>query len=158
MDGLKQWFKNLSERERYLVIGAGIMTLVALFYLVIWAPLNNAIDTNRAGLNSDRELNTWLEEQANRAILLRQGNQSQSFSGSLTQVINQTTRNAGISVSRMQPQGEELQVWIDAVPFNDLMQWLNNLEQRGVVIVQSDISETDEQGIVQVRRLQLGKL
>jgi general secretion pathway protein M len=57
----------------------------------------------------------------------------------------------------MQPQDEELQVWIDSVPFNTLMLWLSALEQRGVIILQSDLSETNEDGFVQVRRLQLGK-
>jgi len=124
MQALKQWFLQLLPRERILVIAASAVTIVVLFYYVLWAPLNNALETNKAGLASDRELMVWVQEQANRAALLQ----------------------------------DSLQVWIDEVAFNDLMRWLANLEQRGVMILQSDFSETNEDGMVQVRRLQLGKM
>jgi len=158
MQALKQWFLQLLPRERILVIAASAVTIVVLFYYVLWAPLNNALETNKAGLASDRELMVWVQEQANRAALLQDSQKGQRFAGSLTQLINQTTRASNIEVSRLQPQGEELQVWIDEVAFNDLMRWLANLEQRGVMILQSDFSETNEDGMVQVRRLQLGKM
>jgi general secretion pathway protein M len=88
---------------------------------------------------------------------LRRSVSKTSFNGSLTQLVNRTTRSSGIPVARMQPQGDELQVWIDQVAFNDLMAWLEQLEQQGVMIIQSDVSEVDLAGFVKVQRLQLGK-
>ncbi|MFC4698620.1 type II secretion system protein GspM [Glaciecola siphonariae] len=157
MQAVKQWFLQLSERERVLVLAASGVSLIVLFYYLLWAPLNNALDTQHAGLEADRKLLVWVQEQSSRAKLLQSTGQVTRFSGSLTQLVNQTTRSANISVSRLQPQDDELQVWIDEVPFNALMQWLADLEQRGVVILQSDFSETNKDGLVQVRRLQLGK-
>jgi general secretion pathway protein M len=157
MPALKKWFNGLSERERMLVLAAAAVTLVVLFYFLIWSPLQTGIKTQRLALENDQKLLVWVQEQSARAQLLKRTGQIKRFNGSLTQLINQTTRAANISVSRMQPQDEELQVWIDRVPFNTLMQWLNELEQQGVIILQSDFSETNEEGFVQVRRLQLGK-
>jgi general secretion pathway protein M len=157
MQGIRQWYLQLSERERILVLSAGVVSVVVLFYYLIWAPLNNSLNTQSAALDSDQKLLVWVQEQSNRAQLLKSTGQVASFNGSLTQLVNQTTRAANISVSRLQPQDDELQVWIDEVPFNALMRWLQDLEQRGVIILQSDFSETNEAGIVQVRRLQLGK-
>ena len=157
MQGIRQWYLQLSERERILVLSAGAVSVVVLFYYLIWAPLNNSLNTQSAALDSDQKLLVWVQEQSNRAQLLKSTGQVASFNGSLTQLVNQTTRAANISVSRLQPQDDELQVWIDEVPFNALMRWLQDLEQRGVIILQSDFSETNEAGIVQVRRLQLGK-
>ena len=62
-----------------------------------------------------------------------------------------------IAISRMQPQGEELQVWIDQAPFNDVLSWLQSLEKIGVSILDIDITASDLPGQVKIRRLKLGK-
>ncbi len=157
MDSIKSWFKALSEREQIMVLSAAVVAVVGIFYIALWQPLNQSIETQRAAVQSDKALLTWVQEQSSRAIVLRQSASQTSFTGSLTQVVNQTTRGANIPVARMQPQGDELIVSIDQVEFNELIQWLATLEKRGVRIVQSDVSEVDTKGFVQVRRLQLGK-
>lgn len=157
MDNIKTWFNSLSQRERKLVFAASIVAIIGIFYFAIWSPLHNAIALQKESVQKDSELLVWTQEQANRATFLRQSSNSNSFTGSLTQLVNQTTRSARIPVSRLQPQGDDLLVYIDEVEFNQYINWLANLEQRGVVIVVSDVSETDAQGFIQVRRLQLGK-
>ncbi|WP_395338684.1 type II secretion system protein GspM [Ningiella sp. W23] len=157
MQALKQWFSQLTDRERILVLAAGGVSAVVIFYFAIWSPLNTGIEKQRAALKNEQQLLTWVNEQSARVQLLKGSAQNNRFNGSLTQLVNQTTRAANISVSRLQPQDEELNVWIDSVSFNALMSWLEDLEKRGVSIVQSDFSETDEDGLVQVRRLRLAK-
>jgi general secretion pathway protein M len=157
MDKLKAWFVSLSAREQKLVIVAAAVAVIGIFYFAIWSPMTSALETQRLALNSEKQLLSWVNEQSGRAIVLRQSSNKIAFNGSLTQVVNQSTRSANIPVARMQPQGEELVVSLDQVVFNDFLRWLDVLEKRGVVILQSDVSEVDEQGFVQVRRLQLGK-
>jgi general secretion pathway protein M len=119
--------------------------------------MSTAVEEQKLAVEGEKQLLSWVNEQSSRAIILRQSSNKTSFSGSLTQVVNQTTRSANIPVARMQPQGEELVVSLDQVVFNDFLLWLDVLENRGVIILQSDVSQVDEQGFVQVRRLQLGK-
>lgn len=157
MENIKAWFKGLSEREQKMVIAAGIVATVGIFYFAIYSPLTTAVEEQRTAVASDKELLVWVQEQSSRASILRQSSNQARFTGSLTQIVNQTTRTANIPVARMQPQGDELIVYIDQVAFNNYLQWLANLERRGVLILQSDVSEVDTQGFVQVRRLQLGK-
>ena len=58
----------------------------------------------------------------------------------------------------MQPQGDDLQVWIDEISFNQLLSWLEKLASRdGLQVKNIDLSKADQQGVVRVRRLQLGK-
>jgi general secretion pathway protein M len=57
----------------------------------------------------------------------------------------------------MQPQGDELQVWVDQAPFNDVLSWLQSLEKSGVIIMDIDLAETGDPGLVKIRRLKLGK-
>jgi general secretion pathway protein M len=151
------WFYALSEREQKMVTAASLVSVIAIFYFALWVPLNSTLAQQKKLLESQTEFATWVEGQAFRAAKLRQSASGASFTGSLTQLVNQTTRTSKIQVARIQPVGDNLQISIDEVLFADLVSWLDLIERRGVVVVQSDITETNNAGYVQVRRLQLGK-
>lgn len=159
MDKLKSIFLQLSEREQRLVTVSGVLLLAAIFYWGIWSPLNTSIERGQTAVKNQTELLDWVQKNANRAVQLRSGgNNKTSFVGSLPQVVNQSASRMKIAISRMQPQDEELQVWIDQAPFNDLLSWLQSLEKTGVSILDIDISESNLPGQVKIRRLKLGKL
>lgn len=151
------WFYALSEREQKLVSLAGVALIVAIFYFALWSPLNNALAQQKILLKNEQSFAAWADDQANRATKLRQSSTGISFSGSITQLVNQTTRSNQIQVARMQPIGDNLQISIDEVLFTDLISWLEVIERSGIMVIQSDITETGNAGYVQVRRLQLGK-
>lgn len=158
MDKYKSMFLQLSGREQRLVIVSAVLVLVAIFYWGIWAPLNSSLERDQAAVKNQTELLTWVQKNANKAVQLRSsGGSKVSFSGSLTQAVNQSANRMKIAISRMQPQGEELQVWIDQAPFNDVLSWLQSLEKTGVSIVDIDIAGSDLPGQVKIRRLKLGK-
>jgi general secretion pathway protein M len=158
MDKLKSTFLQLSSREQRLVIISAVLVLVAIFYWGIWSPLNTSLERNQTAVNNQTELLEWVQKNANRAVQLRNsGGNKTTFSGSLPQVVNQSANRMKIAISRMQPQDEELQVWIDQAPFNDVLSWLQSLEKIGVNILDIDIAESDLPGQVKIRRLKLGK-
>jgi general secretion pathway protein M len=158
MDKLKSMFLQLSGREQRLVIISAVLVLIAIFYWGILSPLNTSLERNQASVEKQTELLTWVQKNANRAVQLRSsvGNKS-AFSSSLPQVVNQSASKMQIAISRMQPQGDELQVWIDQAPFNDVLSWLQSLEKTGVSILDIDIAESNLPGQVKIRRLKLGK-
>ncbi|AXR05010.1 type II secretion system protein GspM [Salinimonas sediminis] len=159
MKALKDKYKALTEREQKLVLLAGIAIIIGVFYFGIWAPLNHSIDAAKARQDSQQKLLSWVQENALKAQQLRRTNSNaNSFSGTLAQAVNRSTSEYGILVSRMQPQDEELQVWVDQASFNNVLAWLNTLEGMGVVILQVDIAEANAPGTINIRRLQLGKL
>ena len=151
------WFYALSEREQKMVSVAGIVSVIMIFYFALWAPLNNTLARQQTLLENQTAFAVWVEDQASRAATLRRSASGATFNGSLTQLVNQTTRSSNIQVARMQPVGDNLQITVDEVLFSDLITWLDQLERRGVIVIQSDITETNNAGYVQVRRLQLGK-
>ena len=158
MNELKARFSALTAREQILVIISGIVVLIGLFYFAIWQPLAQGIEREQRLLSNQTTLLTWVKSQSARAAQLRQSSRIKPFTGSLPQAVNRTTSRYDIAISRMQPQGDELQVWVDEAEFNDVLAWLESLEKLGVLIKQADIAEADQDGIVRVRRLQLGKL
>ena len=158
MKQLLEKFNALSEREQRLVIAAALVTAILLFYLLVWSPLNQSIARNQAAVASQQELLSWVQKNANRVQQLKgSASQGAKFNGSLPQAVNQTASRLSISIARMQPQGDELQVWVDEAPFNQVVAWLQSLEQMGIVIQDADFAETAKPGQIRIRRLQLSK-
>lgn len=158
MNNLKQKFQGLTEREQWLVIASAVVVVIGVFYWVVWSPLNSSLETNRTAVKAKQSDLIWVRKQATKAIQLKgAGNQTTSFTGSLTQVVNQTAGRLRIAVSRMQPQGDDLKVWVDQAPFNDVLSWLQALESRGVRIIDVDFAQADAPGHIKIRSLKLGK-
>lgn len=158
MNQLLEKFNALNDREKKLVVVAGVVIVIALFYFVIWSPLQQSIKTNKASVESQQKLLTWVESNANKAIQLKQSaGSSGGFNGSLPQAVNQTAARFSIDITRMQPQKDDIQVWVDKAVFNDVLAWLQQLEQMGINVAEADIAESDEVGMIKVRRLRLSK-
>ncbi|MER2492406.1 type II secretion system protein GspM [Catenovulum sediminis] len=154
---MKQWFESLSSRERQLVLGGGIVLIIGLFFQLIWGPLNTALDKAELDVKNKQTALLWVSEKT-AELKQRQSGNSKVTSGSLNQIVNAAARRADISLARMQPQGESLQVQIDEVEFNALVRWLADLTQnKGLRIESLDISAADKPGAVRVRRLQVSK-
>lgn len=158
MKALLEKFQQLTEREKWLVSISGVLVIIAIFYWLVWSPLFGAVDAERAAVDSKQADLVWIQQNALKAIQLRSGaNTSANFTGSLPQAVNQTANRLQIAISRMQPQGEELKVWVDQAPFNDVLSWLQAMENKGIKIITVDLTEADAPGLVKVRSLQLGK-
>lgn len=159
LEEFKSRFQQLSDREQKLVSVAAFAVLIGLVYFAIYAPLQDSIAQGKNTLNSQKELLTWVSQNANRAIQLRQsGSQGSNYQGSLPQAVNQTAGRANISISRMQPQGDDIQVWVDNAQFDNVLTWLDSLEKMGISIIEADIAEGDSAGNIKIRRLRLSKL
>ena len=154
---MKQWFDSLAEREQRLVIGASIVFVIGLFFQLVWGPLNSSLDKAEQNLKNKQALLQWVGEKTAEYQQLK-GNSKSTASGSLNQIVNTAARQAGISIARMQPQGDSLQVQIDEVEFNALVRWLATLVQnKGLTIESLDVTATERTGAVRVRRLQVTK-
>ena len=158
MKALLDKFQQLTEREKWLVSISAVLIIIAIFYWLVWSPLSSSVDTQRSAVESKRADIVWIQQNALKAIQLRSGaNTNAQFTGSLPQAVNQTANRLQIAISRMQPQGEELKVWVDQAPFNDVVSWLQAMENKGIRIITVDLAEADAPGLVKVRSLQLGK-
>jgi general secretion pathway protein M len=158
MDELKQRYANLTEREQWLVKIVGVSVTIALLYSMIWSPLVTAVEKSERTLKSQQNVLQTMQKDSKRAMQLKaNGSRNTSLSGSLAQAVNGTANTLSVSISRMQPQGEELIVWVDEAPFDSLLAWFQAMESRGVRILDADVIETNKPGLIKVRRLQVGK-
>jgi len=158
IEELKSRYGQLSEREQKMVLVGGIIAIVGMIYFAVYSPLQTAIEKGEKAVSTNKELLTWVSQNANKAMQLkRSGSGSGKFNGSLPQAVNQTASRAQVNITRMQPQGDDLQVWVDSAQFESVLNWLQALEQRGVVITEADIGEGNDPGMVKIRRLRLSK-
>lgn len=160
MDKLQGWWHGISTREQRLVGVGGSILLLGLCYWVIWQPIANRIAERERQVINQQQTLAWLKEKG-QEVLAMQGSSGRQIdtSGTLEGVVNRTAFNQKIKIARLQPQGQELQVWIDTVPFDTLLLWLAALsDQHGVQVQIIEVAKENlAPGLVKVRRLQLSR-
>ncbi len=152
---MKDKWQSLNQREQYLVIAMSVVIGIFMLYSLVWKPANNNIIEKQAEIVRHQNLLSWVNDKTSLyKSQLKQGKQS---SGSLTSVINRLASQSAITIARMQPKGKDVLVSIDEVPFNTFMNWLQRLNNASVVVKSLDVSDVDDNGLIKVRRLNLGK-
>jgi len=154
---MNTWWQQLNLREKKLVLAMGSLVVIFILYSFIWQPLNDNIAKTEKKLARQQQLLSWVQENTQR-FQQAKSNGTKQANGSLSSIVNRTASSNKINITRMQPQGDNIQVWIDEIAFNQLLQWLEQLSTReGLRVTNIDLSDVEQAGVVRVRRLQLGK-
>lgn len=155
---MKAWWQQLNIREQRLVATMGFAVLVFIIYSLIWQPLNDSLSQSQSKLKRQQSLLAWVQENTQHYHNAKKNNSGKKSSGSLSSIINRSANGHQITITRMQPQGDDLQVWIDSAPFTQLLFWLEHLaNNEGLQVKSIDLSKGERAGEVKVRRLQLAK-
>lgn len=156
---MKDKWQQLKPREQKIVLCLAPVLVIFILYSFIWQPLNESLVKNETKLVRQQALLTWVKENTERFKASSVGSAKKSSKGSASSIASRTSKQYQITLSRIQAQGNGVQVWVDEVPFTSLLQWLEQLSsQEGLSVINIDLSVTDKSGVVQVRRLQLGKI
>jgi len=149
---MKQWFNQLTPRERRaLMIGAvalgGILT-----YFTLWAPFVTAHTQLENIVAAQKNTLQWMQAAALQVQQLRhQSRTSPAHKQSLLSLIDQST--LGKAHKRIEPKGDR-EIWVnfEQVSFTELMQWLGQLyNQHQVQISTISIERLDTSDRVKVR-------
>ncbi|WP_232824631.1 type II secretion system protein GspM [Algibacillus agarilyticus] len=153
---IKQWYNSLAKREQNLINGASVVLLIGLVFQLIIGPINARAAKAELDVVNKAKLLAWVAENGSK---YKAANRKVGGSGSsLSNIVNRSARQAGITISGTKPQGTELQIQLDNVEFNRLLKWLETLVEREQVrITMFDINADDKPGEVRVKRLQLAK-
>jgi general secretion pathway protein M len=149
-----RWFASLEPRDRSIVAALAGGVALAVIYLGIWSPV--AEWSARVDARYQRQLAVldWMRSQEQAARLAGQrGDNAANSSGSLLTLVANSAANAGVQLVRYQPEGSGgISVVLQAQPFNALVQWLAELEQRDQVHVkQISIDAQAQSGLVNAR-------
>ena len=158
LSSIKTWWQGLNIREQRLMQVMSSAIVVFLLYSLLWQPLNESLSKTEQKLANRQALLLWVTENTARYQNVKSKNGGKKSNGSLSSIINRTANQQQLTITRMQPQGDNVQVWLDSAPFTQLLFWLEHLANNEDLQVQAiDLTKADKQGEVRVRRLQLGR-
>ncbi|MCL1076226.1 type II secretion system protein M [Shewanella dokdonensis] len=158
MENLQKWWASLAQRERQLVLVMAGIVLMAIFYWGLWTPLSNAEAQAQVKLNAQQQTLLFVKQSAAKITALKKAGTRPTQHGSLSTLVTQSAAAYGLSITRMQPQGKQIQLWMDDVPFDALLSYLGELVQKqGLSLDSLDVAEGEQPGMVKVRRIQLSQ-
>ena len=150
---LVQRYEHLEKRDRFALNGLISFIAILLLYVLVWVPANNFLADRK--LNHERQLSLlqYLRstEQQARASAGKKGS-SVSSNKPLLQTVSNLAGLAGIQPDRLQPEATDgVSVWFDDVAFNNLIRWMELLNQEGITVRQVSIDREEASGTVNAR-------
>ena len=151
---MRAWFESLEVRERLFVAGGAIVVSVALFWGLVWAPLD------KGHRELQQRVSTWeqsLAELRPLASMPQPQNGSRSApeaagAQSPVVIVDSTLRSHGLGQpKRSQPTPNGIRVEFENVAFDKLVVWLGDLSyQYGMEVQAGSLSAgtTDAPGRV----------
>lgn len=153
---LTQHLSGRSPREKGMLLAAAVFLFCAGYYALIWQPLNQRVEQQETMLQQLVAMNARLKNAAPDIIAARKSGITTPVQ--VSRVISDCASEHSVVIMRIAERGENIQVWIDPVVFNDLLKWLNVLNEKYALRVkQIDVSAAEKPGMVNVQRLEFGR-
>ncbi|HUR41619.1 MAG TPA: type II secretion system protein M [Verrucomicrobiae bacterium] len=155
LDRARTRWAALAPREQRILGVGGIVLAGVILFLGVWEPMVAARKERREALDDARAVAAMLEQLA----VEKQRNRGPAAAGSASQsllaVVDASRRASGVTKppSRLQPEGDAtVRIWLEDVPFDALLRWLAELQQRhGVRVDTADIERESAPGLVNAR-------
>ena len=108
-----------------MLLAAAVFLFCAVYYVLIWQPLSERIEQQETMLQQLVAMNARLKSTAPDIIAARNPARQRKhrYRGSSVTALPRTS----VVIKRIAERGENIQVWIEPVVFNDLLKWLNAL-------------------------------
>ena len=153
---LNTWYSSLPGRDRNLLIAMLAFLSVTLFYLIVWEPVHESRDLQQQQLKSQQEIYAWMQSAASEAKALKgSGTRKVASNQPITLILETSANISGLKqqINKIESSGKTgAQVKIDSASFDQLLVWLNTLEQQhGVIITTASIERNDQPGTVSAR-------
>ncbi|WP_114785870.1 type II secretion system protein M [Vibrio tetraodonis] len=158
LTSIQLWWMKASQREQRMLMVCGAFLFLGILYWGIIQPVVQRADAATQRIQNEKQLLTWVKDKADTINQLRAKGGMSSSGLPLNQSISSTASRFDAELVRVQPRGEELQVWVQPMPFNRLIDWMTFLKENyGVSATFMDIDKGDQEGTVEIKRLQFVK-
>ncbi len=148
---------NVTQQKKQW-LGNGILA-ICLILLALYIYDNPFFHNAKNEYEKQRQLLQWLQTQNFSPSLLPQGNLALDVNAPLATRISEAAKSQGFSVSNINAISDKnISLELQAVPFNQLLSWLSEIERSlGFTITSITISRTPQPGIVSTK-LELSQL
>lgn len=150
---MRDWFEQLKLREQASVLVLAGALLLWLAYTLLWSPLEQRRDQLRQQNLAVVESLARVDAMVSELLDLRASGVTRAEQGrNLTALVNRSTQRLNLPISRLQPGARgDLQVRLENAPFERLVTWLHELEQReGLLIAELAVTPAGSAGRVNV--------
>jgi len=156
MRELRRQYEMISPRDRIMLNGLIVFLVIIIGYFLVLRPAFNAVEEAQLSLKGKQELLQWMKSNEHRAKnIAGSGKKAKGRrpGQSLLALINQTSGRFQVSLKRYEPEGsDKLRVWVEDIPFNSLIRWLNSLESSNAVnVINISIDSQKESGIINAK-------
>lgn len=147
---MKEWYAGLNQREQLSVLILGIAVVLYLLYALAWSPLSSERDELKVQNGNTAQSLQRVDAMVSEIMRLREEGGPSAARRNLTALVNQSTARHSLAVSRQQPNSQGgIQVRLENAAFDDLVAWLDQLENReGVLVTEVAITQTGNSGRV----------
>jgi len=156
MNKFRLWWDARATREQlYLVVG-GVIALFLIIYLGIISPINSTVANLQTTVQQQQSLAQWLTPRV--PVLQRL-----IGSSSVAQPVTATNLLATVDTRLKQTQfarsvteisqsdASSVRITFNAVPFDDLLQWLaQQWQQSRIAVTQIDVQKSGDAGLAKV--------
>jgi type II secretory pathway component PulM len=151
---MKNWWSNLSFREKQTVSMGAALLLIFLIYEIIFAPLSSHVNSLRQKVRSNQALLHWMQDSDARISSLEktQKQQTRNTSTSLLSVVQNGINNSAIAqnvTQLQQSENDSVQMKLQKVGFDTFIQWLTAIcQQQQLIILQMTSTPDGDPGTV----------
>jgi general secretion pathway protein M len=133
-------FEARPPREQLILAVGAVVVVLALVYLLLWQPFALARDHASGRLAAARTLAARIEQIGAQGQALHAGGGAPVVGpeASLLTAVDQASKDGvlGKAPSRVQPDGDkQVRVWVEDVPFDAMLRWMDDLQNRYAVRV-----------------------
>ena len=149
---VQEWFRKRSKRERWLVLGTGILFLACIVY---FGTIQPALAFRASEINQHRYEAaglTWLRSAKERGISL-DSDAPTTASADLIRTLTRTAESFQITLNRQQPSSSGVSVEIRDHEFSNVVRWINVLYKTHGIRVFSGTITGKEPGLIDARLL-----
>ena len=133
---MKDWFTRYNQREQLSLLALAAVLGCYVLYFVIWAPVASMRDEMATRNRNASQVLQRVDAMVSEVLRLRNNGEGKSLKRNLTSIVNQSTSQLALPVSRLQPNSRgEIQVRLENAVFNDILQWLHDMEYRQSLLV-----------------------
>lgn len=149
---MKDWFSNLETREQAFVAGGAVFVIIALVYLLLWAPLDKRHQELAASVD---DWQRSLAELGPLTALARSGGPTRPEVPVGSQqapiiIVDQTLRSRGLEQFRRRSQpttSNGVRIEFESVAFDELVLWLGALsDEYGMHVQAGSVSAVTQAG------------
>ncbi len=150
---LSAQYENLEDRDRLAIKLLLVFVCSVIMIVGMILPASNYKASSEVRYRNSLEALVWMQENTALVGNVSQQGSSRDPNQSLLGIANKTSKGFSLSFKRYQPVGDfGLSLWLDDVPFNHVMLWLERLDKRhGISVDEISIDRDEQDGLVNVR-------